>query len=78
MAGEVVQLKVQNHELRAKVIRQDAAWKRKIESERRKSPCSLAASRAALTEDKSFRNSGNLPLSQKDMGLSEAISKVWV
>jgi len=74
----VVQLKFQNQELRAKVIRQDAAWKRKIESERRKSPCSLEANRAALIEDKSSRNNGNLPLSQKDKGLSEAINKAWV
>ena len=33
---EVELLKRQNKELRAKVIRQDAAWKRKIESERRR------------------------------------------
>jgi len=33
---ELEQVKHQNTELRAKVIRQDAAWKRKIESERRR------------------------------------------
>lgn len=35
-SNESAQLKQQNTELRAKVIRQDAAWKRKIESERRR------------------------------------------
>jgi len=35
-SSEATQLKQQNTELRAKVIRQDAAWKRKIESERRR------------------------------------------
>jgi hypothetical protein len=36
VSSEATQLKQQNTELRAKVIRQDAAWKRKIESERRR------------------------------------------
>jgi regulator of replication initiation timing len=33
---EIIALKTQNHELRAKIIRQDAAWKRKIDVERQK------------------------------------------
>ena len=51
MCSEIAQVKFQNQELRAKVIRQDAAWKRKIEGERRRGGLAeQAASRTALGE----------------------------
>mmetsp|Transcript_47926 Transcript_47926/g.96512 ORF Transcript_47926/g.96512 Transcript_47926/m.96512 type:complete len:403 (-) Transcript_47926:254-1462(-) len=82
ISAEVAQLKVQNQELRAKVIRQDTAWKRKIESERRKSSCSATTTkRQPLVEEENFNPASSRPRTslspKREKTLGGGVTKAW-
>ena len=58
--NEIMKLKYQNQELRDKVIRQDAAWKRKLDRERRTSRgAAVGVSSRAILETKTASNKEN-------------------
>ena len=58
--NEIMKLKYQNQELRDKVIRQDAAWKRKLDRERRTSRyAATGVSDRAILETKTASNKEN-------------------